>query len=162
MENLETLPRAFLVSGVINVPSDQVFKTMSDPKFSPQNQAVISNKNVIQKIEDDDLNGRGVLNYQKLSNDHIRVMTDTKDDLFLVVLNSFYPGWEAKINSQKVSLYQTDYAFWGVFVPKGISQVDFIYRPKSIIYGLIISVFSLFVFLIIIFFKKRLNTYLKK
>ncbi|HSA84327.1 MAG TPA: YfhO family protein [Patescibacteria group bacterium] len=56
----------------------------------------------------------------------ISVSSDTPALLFLS--DSYYPNWQAFVNGSETKVYRADYAFRAVKVPKGTSEVIFIYK----------------------------------
>ena len=53
-----------------------------------------------------------------------------------------YPGWRAYLDGQSVGVLRVDYALRGVAVPAGAHEVRFVYVPKSVIIGLLVSAFA--------------------
>jgi hypothetical protein len=58
---------------------------------------------------------------------------------FLLLLDTYFPGWTATVNGQPTKIYQADYNFRAVPLPAGKSTVHFYYRPKSFRLGLALS-----------------------
>ena len=50
---------------------------------------------------------------------------------FLILKDSYYPGWHATVNGEPVEIIATNVLFRGVPVPAGESEVEFRYRPQS-------------------------------
>ncbi len=73
----------------------------------------------------------------------VRLATESEFDGWLVFADTWYPGWIAKLDGQKVNIYTADYVFRGVFLPKGFHSVEFIYKPVVFTLGLIITMLSL-------------------
>ena len=48
----------------------------------------------------------------------------------VVVADSYYPGWTARVDGQAVPIYPTDLLFRGVRVPAGRHRVEFVYAPS--------------------------------
>ncbi|MDD5303916.1 MAG: hypothetical protein PHS14_12520 [Elusimicrobia bacterium] len=61
---------------------------------------------------------------------------------WLVLLDNWFPGWEATVNGERARVRRADYAFRAVAVPGGRSVVRFDYRPSSVGLGLILALFS--------------------
>ncbi len=62
---------------------------------------------------------------------------------YLVLLDSFYPGWRAYLDGMEVRVLRADYAFRAVAVPAGSHLVEFRYRPRSVSYGLALTLIFL-------------------
>ena len=75
------------------------------------------------------------------------VKTHSAAPAFLVTGDVFYPGWRVRLDSQRVALYQADYALRGVMVPAGDHLVRFSYRPASLYWGIAVSALSAVVLL---------------
>jgi hypothetical protein len=58
---------------------------------------------------------------------------------FLVLTDSFYPGWKAYDNGTETRIYAADYLFRAVYLPPGKHVVRFTYRPASFTWGAVIS-----------------------
>jgi len=80
---------------------------------------------------------------------NISMNTESEKNGFLVVNDTFYPGWKALIDNKETEIYKTNGFTRGIFVPAGKHQVNFIYRPQDFYTGLYISV-STFAFLSIL------------
>ncbi|MBC8109321.1 MAG: hypothetical protein H7Z14_22245 [Anaerolineae bacterium] len=75
--------------------------------------------------------------------------TRTTAARLLVVSEMYFPGWSAAYRKsgssdawQPLPIYRTNYLFRGIPVPPGDNEVRMIYRPMSVISGLIISVIT--------------------
>jgi hypothetical protein len=55
----------------------------------------------------------------------------------------FYPGWEARVDSQKTRIDELNGAFRALLIPAGVHRVVFQYYPRIFITGAIISVLTL-------------------
>jgi uncharacterized membrane protein YfhO len=62
---------------------------------------------------------------------------------FLVVSEVFYPGWTAVVNAETVPIYRVDGVLRGVSVPTGDSIVHFEYRPRSVRFGIALTLTAL-------------------
>ena len=61
---------------------------------------------------------------------------------WLVLLDSWDPGWKAMVNGRATEVLRANYNFRAVAVPAGSSSVAFSYRPAPVIAGAWISVLS--------------------
>ncbi|MFI5346104.1 MAG: YfhO family protein [Elusimicrobiota bacterium] len=81
-----------------------------------------------------------------------RVSAETPDEVvvtvrsdgpgWLLLLDSWYPGWRATVNGAAAPVRRADYAFRAVAVPAGDSTVRFTYVPFSFWIGLALSALS--------------------
>jgi len=81
-----------------------------------------------------------------------------RDKAFLVVRETWLPGWKAVIDGEYQTTEQVPPAFIGVQVPPGIHTVNIIYQPDSWRIGSMVSLITLLLlFLWIIVFIWRAN-----
>jgi hypothetical protein len=55
---------------------------------------------------------------------------------FLLLLDTYFPGWSATVNGRPSTIHRADYNFRAVSLPEGKSNVCFYYRPQSFRIGL--------------------------
>ena len=63
----------------------------------------------------------------------------------IVLADNWDKGWRACWNGKPVPVLRTDYAIRGVVVPAGNGTLEFIYQPASLILGLWLAGFAVFV-----------------
>jgi hypothetical protein len=61
----------------------------------------------------------------------------------VVVAQSFYPNWRARVDGQSVPVWRANYAFQAIQVPAGRRAVTLVYDDKSFRLGLVISTITL-------------------
>ncbi|MGH7178208.1 MAG: hypothetical protein ACREJC_12575, partial [Tepidisphaeraceae bacterium] len=86
---------------------------------------------------------------QRRSANEMVLKTRTDQPRFLVVSESWYPGWHARLTDKDgkesvIPIYRTNYLFRGVVVPAGEATVRMFYRPGTIIWGGLITLLSIF------------------
>ena len=69
--------------------------------------------------------------------------TKTNTPALFYISDTYFPGWEAKVNGKTQKIYRANYNFRAVLVPEGDSTVEFMYAPSSFRLGVVISVVSL-------------------
>jgi hypothetical protein len=74
--------------------------------------------------------------------DLVELRTVTSDPTFLVLRDTYYPGWRAFVDGHEVHIWRTDYLFRGVEVPAGEHTIRFEFSPLSFRVGLVISIIS--------------------
>ena len=69
---------------------------------------------------------------------------------------SLYPGWLARIDGKRIAdPIPGNYLFQAVAVPAGTHQVEFIYRPASVIWGGAVTLLSLALWAFLVGIKRR-------
>jgi hypothetical protein len=58
---------------------------------------------------------------------------------YLVLADTFYPGWQAYVDGQRVEILRANYAFRALPLDAGEHEVRFQYRPRSFVVGLACS-----------------------
>ncbi len=59
---------------------------------------------------------------------------------YLVLADQHYPGWEARIDGEPARLLRLDYLLKGVRLPAGRHTVQFLFRPRSVRHGLVLTI----------------------
>lgn len=145
LENLNSLPNAFFVLNVLSLPEDQILIKLADKNISLKTQAFVSDSPFqFTSLGDSE---KEVPQVNRISNSQVSIRTSNSQDGFLVLTDTFYPGWKAYIDGNETQIFRTNFSFRGVQVPKGIHQVNFVYRPLSLPVGALLSVLSLVVLL---------------
>jgi uncharacterized membrane protein YfhO len=73
----------------------------------------------------------------------IRAVSDSGG--FLVLADTFYPGWQAALDGKPVEIMRANHAFRAVAFPPGEHTVEFRYAPLSFIVGAAISLTALII-----------------
>jgi hypothetical protein len=61
---------------------------------------------------------------------------------WLVLSDTWYPGWRVRLDGDETQLYRADYLFRAVWVPPGEHEVEFLYQPRSVVLGAIVSLLA--------------------
>ena len=68
---------------------------------------------------------------------------------WLVVADTLYPGWSASLDGDPLYVYPVNLAFGAVWVPPGDHVVEFVYRPAWLLPGILVTVVSLLITLVL-------------
>src|SRR6185295_4125415 len=71
------------------------------------------------------------------------VKTKSAQPAILILSANNFPGWRAYVDGNFVTNLRVDYNLRGVALPAGDHTVEFIYRPKSVLIGAVISLLTL-------------------
>jgi hypothetical protein len=141
-ENESVLPRAFIVHHVEVIPSEQaVLDSLLSDDFDPGHTVLLEEEpspGLDQAIvpSESDLHEAEITFY---SPQRVVVEADLKVDGFLVLSDTYYPGWKVFVDGREDKIYQADYLFRAVLLRQGKHVVEFRYSPLSFRVGLAIS-----------------------
>lgn len=157
-KNNSCLPRAFLVPCAITLKSkNEVFEMLSDSKFDPTRKAILEDKAPVTKCTDNKDSLVQIISYRP---NQVDIITKMQDEGFLVLTDSYYPGWQVYVDGKKDKIYRAYYALRAVYLPEGKHKVQFVYRPRSFLIGRNISIAAI-IFIIGIFILAWLRKLLK-
>jgi len=71
--------------------------------------------------------------------DEVTIKANTDRAGFLVLLDTYFAGWQAFVNGKRTEIYRANYNFRAVVLDKGRSVVRFVYRPVSFSVGCCLS-----------------------
>jgi hypothetical protein len=86
--------------------------------------------------------GEGGAELTRYEPNRVDVRTRAGGASILVLSENHYPGWRAYLDGRSVGVLRVNYAQRGVYVPAGEHEVRFVYRPKSVYIGLLISLLA--------------------
>jgi hypothetical protein len=72
----------------------------------------------------------------------VRVATASGAPAYLVLTDTWFPGWRVRVDGRDAALWRADHAFRAVVVPAGRHEVEFRYEPRSLRMGLLVSALS--------------------
>jgi hypothetical protein len=126
------------VVGAQRVASDQL-NAVTGPGFDPRRTAVVSSS-VGLPVGSAAPSGRA----RVVRDEPERVAIHTRADRasLLVLADSWFPGWQAKVDGHDAPIHRTDQLLRGVSVPAGAHTVEFAYRPLSWRIGWIVSLLA--------------------
>jgi hypothetical protein len=137
-ENLAVLPRAFVVHRADVVLNEAAaLATMREPQFDPAATLV----RLPRAVEPRGRLTRG----QPSANDQVRITlyepervelaTRLDSPGWLILTDTYYPGWQATVSGQATEIMQVDLLFRAIAVPEGKQTVVFEFKPRSLQMG---------------------------
>jgi hypothetical protein len=146
-ENTRAVPRAFLVGDIQHASdSADAARRMQAAEFDPRTMAVVEgDAGAVANLPllPGSVVAAGSARVTAYGQQHVNVAVDARRPALLVLTDSYYPGWTAKLDGAEVPILATDIAFRGVMVPAGSHQVTFGYFPTSFGVGLALAVAGL-------------------
>jgi hypothetical protein len=154
-ENLDALPRAFLVPSAMGAASDTAaLSAMNDPAFDPAETAVLMGAQTkVGHAQAGNLPYKAdIVRYEP---ERVVVETTGASDGWLVLTDAGYPGWRATVDGAPVEITRADVLFRAVPVPAGQHRVEFAYAPISFRIGVGLSLVTLVGCVVALWFGRR-------
>ncbi len=145
-ENLDVLPRAFIVHQAAEVKNDdQAIAHMRDPAFDPHQTLVrvipgTESKTMIVLGQASPNDTAGIVSYQP---ERVEITATLESPGWLVLTDTHYPGWLARVNGQPADILPANLMFRAVELPAGQHRIIFEFNPQSLSIGLWFSGLSL-------------------
>jgi hypothetical protein len=73
------------------------------------------------------------------TNNRVRLHVMTKENAFLVLSDTYFPGWKAYLDGNPVKIFRANYNFRAVSIPPGKHEVKFVYHPMSVKLGVLVT-----------------------
>lgn len=127
------LPRAYAVSGARRLdPGDRL---LADAGFDPAREVALAGgperpadpgfTSSVRILED--------------RPDRMRIATSAQSDGWLVLVDAYDPGWQARLDGRRVELLRANLAFRAIALPAGDHEAELRYRPAAVSWGVGVS-----------------------
>jgi len=148
----DALPRAYVVGGLsVFESSEDVLRALASRDFDPLAVALTDEQSAPPGLTAGLQPGRVPHTVTRLQYGPNRLDIDVASETagVLVVSDTFYPGWRARVNGTRVPIIKVNGAFRGIPVPAGTATVAMNFAPLSLDIGMIVSLCTLTVVAII-------------
>lgn len=154
--NKKFLPRFYFIENIIKINSIEDAKdNFLNKEFSPFISATVENYSVKEtNFKNYQDNKYEIISYK---NNSVSLKVDMQENGFLVFSDTFYPGWKAYVDKRITKIYKTDGVLKGIYIPKGIHEIKFLFMPTSFLIGLIISTLTFILLIALLVVLKKLN-----
>jgi len=134
-KNNDAFPRAWIVHRIESAPVKQVPSRLNDPAFDARHAAVMAGPAPALDSCDSAEDARIV----RRTANTVAVDARLACRGMLILSDTWYPGWSARVDGRSVPIYEVDSALRGVVAEAGNHHIDFRYRPASAILGGLMS-----------------------
>jgi Bacterial membrane protein YfhO len=162
-ENTNAYPRAWVVHDLHVVRSeDEAFAFLRSRArrqdgafivnaFDPRREAVVELNGdadrAVRALQDSrtecNANSRDRATIERYTGRSVTLRVDAACPGLLVLPDTYFPGWKARVNGEEREILATDGAFRGVTVPEGSSRVEVRYEPRAFPTGIVLAVTGL-------------------
>jgi hypothetical protein len=152
-ENTDAMPRAFVIQNATFSSNDsEILEMLKNPSFDWRSSVILSGDD--RRIERYFTKAQSTIEIVDYQPNRIKIDAVSNAPGFLVISDTYYPGWNAYINGSKVDILRANYAFRAINLDVGKSIVEFKYEPLSLYVGAIISCTAIFI-IIFLYIKIR-------
>lgn len=137
-ESADYAPRAWLAVGVAQAPAPAETLSLL-AKYPPSSGLAVVNS---QGITLPRRPGGGTVKFIRQTPNAVDMEASARNDGLLVLSDSFYPAWEARVDGKRVPILRTNWIFRGVEVPAGRHKVAFQWNSVVFNVGLWLSMLS--------------------
>jgi hypothetical protein len=124
---------------------------LSSPDFDPRREVVLA-EDPEQALPGA---GNGLVRMIERLPDRLVLEVDTDADGILVLSEIEYPGWQARVDGQDTSILRANTILRAVPIKAGTHRVEMIFRPWTVLAGLVLSVVTVVVVLIAVPWLRR-------
>jgi len=141
-ENLDRMPKAFIVNNALYADSDDVAsKAIKNIDFRKEVILTTPSKRFNLEVpgspnEEVSVNEVEVVKYES---SEIEIHAKSTKNGILVLSDTYYPGWKVYVDNVEKELLKVNVGLRGVFIKAGEHNVTFVYKPKELFKGMLIS-----------------------
>ncbi len=138
-ENPNPLPRAFVVHQAISVTeSSLALIQLRQATFNPRQTVILETTEPLPPLPPQGHSADQVT-LTRYSPSAIEIHAKVDSPAFLVLLDTYYPGWQALVDGQPTPIKRANYFGRAVYLPAGSHTVQFVYRPVPFRIGIALS-----------------------
>ena len=144
LEDTAAFSRAFVVPRARVAPSlGSALNQMVHQPFQPDQEVILADDTTTPATGlSGERGGTGTARVTNYAANGVQVHTSASGDAWLVLSDTYYPGWTAAVDGQPTSVLRGDVLFRVVPIPAGEHDVEFRFEPTSVKLGLLISLLS--------------------
>lgn len=119
---------------------NEIIKSLYSVNNDPQKALLISSReNKIETYPE----GNGHIKLISYTPNKIVLHTQTDNDAFLYLSDTWYPGWKAYVDKEEKEIYRANLTFRAIKLPKGNHEIIFKYKPMSFYIGAILTLLGI-------------------
>ncbi len=155
-EDKNVLPKVRFVKNIIFLKDKNEFKD-NYKNIDFANSAVIysNNQDLFSKEINNCTSTNSNIENINENNNSLSFQTENNCSELVFISNSFFPGWIAKIDNQKTSIFQTNHMFQSVLIPAGQHKIVLNYYPTNLNIAIVLALFSGTTLLVIFLYEKN-------
>jgi hypothetical protein len=130
------LARAYVVHRVRPAgTAEEALAALLSPEFDPAQEAIIEAPGAAPMGSEG-----GAVTFEPVTlllspPNRVTIRATLAQPGFLVLADTFYPGWQVRVDGERVKVLRANYAFRAVALDAGEHDVRFVYRPLAVTLG---------------------------
>ncbi|HEX6133020.1 MAG TPA: YfhO family protein [Longimicrobiales bacterium] len=132
------LPRAYLVGRTEVVPGEAALERLLSPEFDARTTALLEEP--LPADVEVRAGAAGAVEWIEREPDRFTLRVSADRPALLMVLDNWYPAWQATVDGRATPVLRANYTFRAVPVPPGDHTVTFRYEPSDLRTGALISI----------------------
>lgn len=146
------MPRAFIVHRAEVLPDDAALARVLDPAQPARHTAFLAEGSPLEQQACSGFTPASILSE---SSNRVRVYAKADCEGFLVLSDTWYPGWRVRVDGAPAPLLRADFLLRAVRLSAGTHEVLFEYRPASFFWGAGVSAFAWFALGLALYLQRR-------
>jgi len=133
-----SLARAYAIARTRIADDGAALARFAEPDWDPANELLLpqgETQSPLARFE-------GSVRIVEERADRVSLEADVSEPSYVVLVDTFDPGWQATVDGQPRPVLRANVAFRAVEVPAGRHVVSFVYRPKPLLLGAAVSALS--------------------
>ena len=143
----ESLGRAWVVPVGRQVSPDEMLAALADPAFDPRAEVLLESLPSPSPNPQSPISDLRSLILRDAPN-RVTIQASLGAPGYLVLADTWYPGWHTTVDGEAVPLLRANHAFRAVWLGAGQHAVEMRYRPASVRWGTVVSLFTLSVLIL--------------
>lgn len=151
-KNSKAFENVYLVDKLIYARDGKEAKELLvSETFDPEKEVIVEDEKLqLSEAENEGKSIGEIVEVKKIDNgSDVEIKCSNNSDAILVFTDTYYPGWIAYVDGRLSPIYRVNYIFRGVKLEKGEHKINFKYEPESVRIGILISVGTLIVCVVV-------------
>ena len=143
-KNRRLILRAWLVKDFKVMGSKTMLSRLTSKDFYPDKEVLFEEESPHPIPLPRGVEGKeGKVEFISESNNRLQLLVRAPENTFLVLNDTYFPGWKAFVDGKQTTIYRADYTFRAISLNAGTHRVDFVYDPLSFKLGVMISLLGI-------------------
>jgi hypothetical protein len=138
-ENQDVMPRSFIVHQAEVVNGEESLRRVQEAQFSLSQRILLSDAPLSASMPNSNANANDQASVAEYKSERVVVNVSTGQAGYLMLTDTWYPGWQAWVDGVETPIYRADYIYRAVPVQPGSHSIVFEYHPMSFMLGLLVS-----------------------